>query len=62
MAYLSLKFGNVQAESKRVMHDNITKKHSKSSVMPTGKTADHMAFKFFPVTTLLLKVDNLKEF
>ena len=25
--------------------------------MPTGKTTDHMAFKFFPDTILLLKVD-----
>ena len=39
------------------MHDNITKKHSKSLVMPTEKTTDHMAFKFFPGTILLLKVD-----
>ena len=30
------------------MHDTITKKRSKSSVIPTGKTTDHMAFKFFP--------------
>ena len=42
------------------MHDNITKKHSKSLVIPTGKSTDHMAFKFFPDTILLLKVD--KEF
>ena len=39
------------------MHNNITKKHSKSLVIPTGKTTDHMAFKFFPDTILLLKVD-----
>ena len=29
------------------MHDNIAKKRSKSLVIPTGKTTDHMAFKFF---------------
>ena len=28
------------------MHDNIAKKRSKSLVIPTGKTTDHMAFKF----------------
>ena len=60
MAYLSLKFGNVYAESKGVMHDNIAKKRSKSLVIPTGKTTDHMAFKFFPDTILLLKVDRFE--
>ena len=44
------------------MHDNITKEHSKSLVIPTEKTTDRMAFKFFPVTILLLKEDCLKEF
>ena len=39
------------------MHDNIAKKRSKSLVIPTGKTTDHMALKFFPETILLLKVD-----
>ena len=39
------------------MHDNIAKKCSKSLVIPTGKTTDHMALKFFPETILLLKVD-----
>ena len=39
------------------MHDNIAKKHSKSLVIPTGQTTDYMAFKFFPDTILLLKVD-----
>ena len=39
------------------MHDNIAKKCSKSLVIPTGKFTDHTAFKFFPVTILLLKVD-----
>ena len=29
----------------------------KSLVIPTGKTTDHMALKFFPETILLLKVD-----
>ena len=42
------------------MHDNIAKKHSKSLVILTGKTTDHMAFKLFPDTILLLKVDRLK--
>ena len=39
------------------MHDNIAKKHSKPLVIPTGKTTDHMAFKFFPDTILLLEVN-----
>ena len=39
------------------MHDNIAKKRSKSLVIPTGKTTNHMAFKLFPDTILLLKVD-----
>ena len=39
------------------MHDNIAEKRSKSLVIPTGKTTDHMAFKFFPDTILLLKVN-----
>ena len=34
------------------MHDNIAKKRSKSLVIPTGKTTDHMAFKFFPDTLI----------
>ena len=38
------------------MDDNIAKKCSKSLVIPTGKFTDHMAFKFFPDTTLLLKM------
>ena len=43
------------------MHDNITKKHSKSLIfIPTGKTTDHVAFKFFPDTILLLKVDRFE--
>ena len=42
------------------MHDNIAKKCSKSLVIPTGKTTDHMAFKFFPDTILLLKVDRFE--
>ena len=41
------------------MHDNIAKKRSKSLVIPTGKT-DYMAFKFFPDTILLLKVDRFE--
>ena len=39
------------------MHNNIAKKRSKYLVIPTGKTTDHIAFKFFPDTILLLKVD-----
>ena len=35
MAYLSLKFRDIYAESKGVMDDNITKESSKSLVMPT---------------------------
>ena len=42
------------------MHDNIAKKHSKSLVISTGKTTDHMAYKFFPNTILLLKVDHFE--
>ena len=42
------------------MHDNITKKRSKSLVIPTGKTTDHMAFKCFPDTILLLKVERFE--
>ena len=38
------------------MDDNIAKKCSKSLVIPTGKTTDHMALKFFPETILLLKL------
>ena len=60
MAYLSLKFGDVYAESKGVMHDNIAKKCSKSLVIPTEKTTDYITFKFFPDTILLLKVDRFE--
>ena len=42
------------------MHYNIIKKRSKSLVIPTGKTTGHMAFKFFPDTILLLKVDRFE--
>ena len=43
------------------MHDNIAKIRSKSLVMPTGKTTDHMAFKFFQILAiLLLKVDQFE--
>ena len=42
------------------MDDNIAKKHSKSLVIPTGKTTDHMALKFFLETILLLKVDRFE--
>ena len=39
------------------MYNNIAKKRSKFLVIPTGKTTDHMAFKCFPDTILLVKVD-----
>ena len=42
------------------MHDNIAKKRSKPLVIPTGKTTDHMTFKFFPDTIPLLKVDRFE--
>ena len=42
------------------MHDNIAKKRSKSLVIPTGKTTNHMAFNFFPDTILLLIVDHFE--
>ena len=43
------------------MDDNIAKKCSKSLVIPIGKTTDLMALKFFPETTLLLKVDHFER-
>ena len=43
------------------MHDNIAKKRSKYLVIPTRKTTDHMAFKFFPDTIPLLKVDRFER-
>ena len=42
------------------MYGNITKKRSKSLVIPTGKTTDYMAFKFFPDTILLLNMDHFE--
>ena len=36
------------------MHDNIAKKRSKSLVIPTGKTTNHMAFKFLNQARLKL--------
>ena len=42
------------------MHDHIAKKCSKSLVIPTGKTTNHMAFKFFPDIILLLKVNRFE--
>ena len=60
MAYLSQQFGDFKAESKGVMHDNIAKKRSNSLVIPTGKTTDRMAFKSFPDTILLLKVNRIE--
>ena len=62
MAYLGLKFGDILAKSKGVMDDNIAKERSKSLVIPTGKTTDHVALKFFPEIILLLKWTVLKEF
>ena len=44
------------------MHDNIAKKRSKSLVIPTGKTTDHMAFKFFQILHFYKKLTVLKEF
>ena len=43
------------------MHDYIAKKRSKFLVIPTGKTTDHMAFKFFPDTIPLLKVNRFER-
>ena len=40
------------------MDDNVAKKRSKSLVIPTGKSTDHMALKFFPEIILLLKVNH----
>ena len=51
---------DVSAECKGVMDNNIAKNCSKSLVILTGYTADHMALKFFPETILLLKVDSFK--
>ena len=42
------------------MHDNIAKKRSKSLIIPTVKSINHMAFKHFPDTILLLKVDHFE--
>ena len=42
------------------MNDNVAKKRSKSLVIPTGKTTDCMALKFFPEIILLLKVDRFE--
>ena len=42
------------------MDDNIAKKHSKSLVISTGKSTDHVALKFFPETILLLKVTHFE--
>ena len=42
------------------MHDYIAKKHSKSLVIPTGKSTDHMTFKLFPDAILSLKVDRFE--
>ena len=42
------------------MDDNVTKKRSKSLVIPTGKPTDCMALKFFPQIIPLLKVDHFE--
>ena len=42
------------------MDDDITKRRSKSLVIPTRKTTDHVALKFFPETILLLKMDRFE--
>ena len=47
------------------MHDNIAKKYSKSLVIPTGKTTDHMAFQFLnqarrPARAWFLKIDPVR--
>lgn len=44
------------------MNSNIAKKTLYFLVIPTGQTTDHMTFKFFPGTTLLLKVDLFEGF
>ena len=43
------------------MHDSIAKKCSKSLVIPTGKATNHMAFKLFLETILLLNVDRFER-
>ena len=42
------------------MDDDITKRRSKSLVIPTRKITDHVALKFFPETILLLKMDRFE--
>ena len=42
------------------MQDNIAKKRSKSLVIPTGKTTDHMAFKLLSDTILFFKVHQFE--
>ena len=43
------------------MHDNIAKKRSKSLVIPTGKSTDHMAYKFLnQAHAWFLKVDPVR--
>ena len=42
------------------MDDNITKNHSKSLVIPTGQTTDHMALKFF--LEPFIKMDRFEGF
>ena len=44
------------------MGDNIAKKLSKSLVIPTEKTTDHMALNFFPDTILLLHIYNFEGY
>ena len=42
------------------MDDNITKKPSKSLVIPTETTTDHMVLKYFPENNPLVKVDRIE--
>ena len=50
------------------MHDNIAKKHSKSLVIPTEKTTDHVTFIFLnqaraglrPARAWFLKIDPMR--
>ena len=58
MAYLSLKLGDVYAESKGVMDNNITKNiQNFQSYLQEKPLTIIMALIFFPKTILLLKVD-----
>ena len=62
MVYLRPKFGDVYAEFKGVMDDNIAKNGSKILVVPTALTTKDMTVKFFTETILLFKVDSFEGF